>query len=204
MKPNIIFFLIDGLRADQAYGNNRTCKTPNIDSLIQKGMYFEQAVASADGTAISLNTIFTANFQVGNSAKYQKLVLNQNNLLDVLKKNGVFIIIDRAHNNSTSDEEIERILNITYDEEFLKKNYRRLDEKLTRKENGEHEYRFYEWKEFFQKAGFELISNVIIKTKTKENLKLKNDDNIKEIFTEYELGAFGNRKIAYVLSPLKE
>jgi len=35
MKPNIIFFLIDGLRADQVYGNNRTCKTPNIDSLIQ-------------------------------------------------------------------------------------------------------------------------------------------------------------------------
>ncbi|PXF25656.1 MAG: hypothetical protein CXX67_08800, partial [Thaumarchaeota archaeon] len=68
MYPNIIFFLIDGLRADQFYGNNRTCKTPNIDSLIQKGMYFEQAVASADGTAISLNTIFTANFQVGNSA----------------------------------------------------------------------------------------------------------------------------------------
>ena len=122
----------------------------------------------------------------------------------VLNKNGIFIIIDRVHNNSTSDEEIERILNITYDEEFLKKNYRRLDEKLTRKENGEHEYRFYEWKEFFQKAGFELISNVIIKTKTEENLKLKNDDNIKEIFTEYELGAFGNRKIAYVLSPLKE
>ena len=38
MKPNIIFFLIDGLRADQVYGNNRTCKTPNIDSLIQKGI----------------------------------------------------------------------------------------------------------------------------------------------------------------------
>ena len=122
----------------------------------------------------------------------------------VLKKNGIFIIIDRAHNNSTPDEEIERILNITYDEEFLKKNYRRLDEKLTRKENGEHEYRFYEWKEFFQKSGFELVSSVIIKTKTEENLKLKNDDNIKEIFTEYELGAFGNRKMAYVLSPLKE
>jgi len=122
----------------------------------------------------------------------------------VLNKNGIFIIIDRVHNNSTSDEEIERILNITYDEEFLKKNYRRLDEKLTRKENGEHEYRFYEWKEFFQKSGFELVSSVIIKTKTEENLKLKNDDNIKEIFTEYELGAFGNRKMAYVLSPLKE
>ena len=88
--------------------------------------------------------------------------------------------------------------------EFLKKNYRKLDEKLTRKENGEHEYRFYEWKEFFQKTGFELVSSVIIKTKTEENLKLKNDDGIKEIFTEYELGAFGNRKIVFVLSPLKE
>ena len=134
----------------------------------------------------------------------QDLIITLQECKRVLNKNGIFIIIDRVHNNSTSDQEIERILNITYDEEFLKKNYRRLDEKLTRKENGEHEYRFYEWKEFFQKAGFELISNVIIKTKTEENLKLKNDDNIKEIFTEYELGAFGNRKIVYVLSPLKE
>tara|TARA_B100000378_G_scaffold203468_1_gene166835 strand:- start:129 stop:959 length:831 start_codon:yes stop_codon:yes gene_type:complete len=133
----------------------------------------------------------------------QDLVITLQECKRVLKKDGIFMIIDRAHNNSTSDEEIERILNITYDEEFLKKNYRKLDEKLTRKENGEHEYRFYEWKEFFQKAGFELVSSVIIKTKTEENLKLKNDDGIKEIFTEYELGAFGNRKTVFVLSPIK-
>ena len=107
-------------------------------------------------------------------------------------------------NNRAFVETIERILNITYDEEFLRKNYRRLDEKITRKDNGEHEYRFCEWKKFFQKAGFDLISNVIIKTKSEENLKLRNDDNIKEIFTEYELGAFGNRKVVYVLSPHKE
>ena len=133
----------------------------------------------------------------------QDLVITLQECKRVLKKDGIFMIIDRAHNNSTSDEEIERILNITYDKEFLKKNYRKLDEKLTRKENGEHEYRFYEWKEFFQKAGFELVSSVIIKTKTEENLKLKNDDGIKEIFTEYELGAFGNRKTVFVLSPIK-
>ena len=133
----------------------------------------------------------------------QDLVITLQECKRVLKKDGIFMIIDRAHNNSTSDEEIERILNITYDKEFLKKNYRKLDEKLTRKENGEHEYRFYEWKEFFQKTGFELVSSVIIKTKTEENLKLKNDDGIKEIFTEYELGAFGNRKTVFVLSPIK-
>ena len=91
MHKNIIFFLIDGLRADQFYGNHRTCKTPNIDSLIKNGIYCEQAVSSTDGTTTSLNTIFSSNFQVGNSAKYQKLVLNQNNLIDVLKKNGYHI-----------------------------------------------------------------------------------------------------------------
>ena len=80
MRPNIIFFLIDGLRAEQFYGNNRTCKTPNIDSLIRKGMYFEQASSSADGTIISLNTIFSSNFQVAHTSRYQKIVLNKNNL----------------------------------------------------------------------------------------------------------------------------
>ena len=91
MKSNIIFFLIDGLRADQVYGNNRTCKTPNIDSLIQKGMYFEQAASSADGTIISLNTMFNSNFQVAHAVKYQKIVLNENNLIDILKKNGYHV-----------------------------------------------------------------------------------------------------------------
>mgnify|MGYP001059919408 FL=1 len=91
MKPNIIFFLIDGLRADQVYGNNRTCKTPNIDSLIQNGMYFEQAISSVDGTIVSLNTIFNSNFQVGNSARNKKIALNENNLIDILKKNGYHI-----------------------------------------------------------------------------------------------------------------
>lgn len=119
----------------------------------------------------------------------------------ILKKNHKMIIVDRAHNNSTSDSEIERMLNITYDVEFLKKNYRPIDQKLTRRENGEHEYRFSEWESFFKKSGFELLVGVIIKTKNKENLNLKNDNNYKEIFVDYDLGAFGNRKVVYVISP---
>ena len=117
----------------------------------------------------------------------------------VLKKNGVFIIVDRAHNNSTSDSEIERMLNITYDQEFLAKNYRPKDTILTRRQNGEHEYRFFEWKKFFKESGFDLIDSVVIKTESDENRKLRNDDNIKEIFVNYNLGAFGNRKVAFVL-----
>ena len=80
----------------------------------------------------------------------------------VLKKNGVFIIVDRAHNNSTPDSEIERMLNITYDQEFLAKNYRPKDTILTRRQNGEHEYRFFEWKKFFKESGFDLIDSVVI------------------------------------------
>ena len=91
MRPNIIFFLIDGLRADQCFGKDRTSFTPNIDSLIHKGTYFEQAISSTDGTITSLNTIFSSNFQSSNAARYKKIVLNENNLIDILKKNGYHV-----------------------------------------------------------------------------------------------------------------
>ena len=60
MKPNILFILVDGLRADQTFGNERTCLTPNIDMLTKNGTYFEQAVSSADGTMLNLNSIFNS------------------------------------------------------------------------------------------------------------------------------------------------
>ena len=91
MRPNILFFLIDGLRADQVYGKDKTSYTPNIDSLIQKGTYFSNAFASVDGTIVSLNTIFSSNFQVGNAARSQKVTLIENNLIDTLKNNGYHI-----------------------------------------------------------------------------------------------------------------
>ena len=91
MRPNIIFFLIDGLRADQCFGKDKTSFTPNIDSLRKKGTYFTNAFTSVDGTIISLNTIFSSNFQVGNAARYQKITLNENNLIDILKKNGYHV-----------------------------------------------------------------------------------------------------------------
>ena len=113
MRPNIIFFLIDGLRSEQFYGNNRTCKTPNIDSLVNKGMYFEQAISSADGTVTSLNTIFSSKFQVASAAKYQKIVLNEGNLIDILKKNGYHVYGITPH---------ARFFSPLYDYENLGKN----------------------------------------------------------------------------------
>jgi len=117
----------------------------------------------------------------------------------VLKRNGLFLIVDRAHNNATPDSEIERMLNIKYSKEFLRKNYRSEDTILSRRDNGEHEYRFFEWLNFFEKSNFELVSNLIIKTETEENKKIQNDAGIKEIFVSYDLGAFGNRKTVFLL-----
>ena len=57
MRPNILFFLIDGLRADQCFGKDKTSYTPNIDSLIQKGTYLSNAFTSVDGTGLSLRAI---------------------------------------------------------------------------------------------------------------------------------------------------
>ncbi len=91
MNPNILFFLIDGLRADQCFGKDKTSLTPNIDSLIKKGISFSNCFSSVDGTVVSLNTIFSSNFQVGNAARSQKVTLIENNLIDTLKNNGYHI-----------------------------------------------------------------------------------------------------------------
>ena len=59
MKPNILFFLIDGLRADKCHGNKKTSVTPHIDSLIQNGVYFNQTICSAPVTPPALSSLFT-------------------------------------------------------------------------------------------------------------------------------------------------
>ena len=59
LKPNILFLLIDGLRADKCHGNKKTSVTPCIDSLIENGVYFNQAICSGPVTATSLSSLFT-------------------------------------------------------------------------------------------------------------------------------------------------
>ena len=54
--------LIDGLRADKFYGNNKTSKTPNIDSFVKKGTYFNQTISSAPATIASVSSILTATY----------------------------------------------------------------------------------------------------------------------------------------------
>ena len=60
MKPNILFLLIDSLRADKCYGEKKTSITPNLDSLIQNGTYFSHTICSAPVTCPSVSSIFTS------------------------------------------------------------------------------------------------------------------------------------------------
>jgi len=61
-KANVIFLLIDDLRLDKFYGQNRTAYTPNIDLLLKKSVFFDSAISSADGTFASMGSIFTSKY----------------------------------------------------------------------------------------------------------------------------------------------
>ena len=56
----MLFLLIDGFRADKCFGDKKTSVTPNIDSLIQNGTYFEQTVTSGQGTIPCVASLFTS------------------------------------------------------------------------------------------------------------------------------------------------
>jgi SAM-dependent methyltransferase len=120
----------------------------------------------------------------------------------VLKKNGKFIIVDRVHNNSTTDEEINKMLNVTYSKDFLKSNHLPINKVLTRRMNGEKEYTFKDWENFFTRSGFKIVESILIKEKHKKVLNTKNDEGIKEKIVNFELGGFERKKIIYLLAKI--
>ena len=71
-KPNILFLTIDSLRADKFHGENKSSKTPTIDSLINNGAYFNQAISTIDGTFSSLASIFTSKFPFKTNITWSK------------------------------------------------------------------------------------------------------------------------------------
>ena len=91
MKPNILFLLIDTFRADKFSGTEKTSKTPNIDSLVKNGTYFDQAVSCSDGTILSWAGLFTGlhPFKTGMmSPGYKKINSNVTSYFSILKKQG--------------------------------------------------------------------------------------------------------------------
>ena len=91
MHHNVIFLEIDSFRADRFSGTEKSSKTPTIDKLFKNGTYFSHAVSSADGTILSLNTLFTGLFSHETGNRAIKLSLQFPNFLQELQKNGYHI-----------------------------------------------------------------------------------------------------------------
>jgi arylsulfatase A-like enzyme len=61
-KPNILFIGIDSFRSDKCFGKTKTSKTPNIDSLIKNGVYFDQHISVSDGSYTCMGAVFTSQY----------------------------------------------------------------------------------------------------------------------------------------------
>lgn len=91
------------------------------------------------------------------------------------------------------------MLNIEYDRDFLARTYRDTEMTLTRRENGEHEYRYAEWEESFGSAGFRIESAAIIRSGATTSSQ-PNDAGITEVHIDAPLGGYLSSKVGYVLS----
>ena len=117
-KPNILFIVIDSLRADKVFGKNKTSKIPNIESLIKNGVYFDQAICSTPATGVSISSIFTGlyPFKIGmGSEKYQKFNPKIRSCIQILKEND--------YNTYATSPEITNDLGVTHDFENPDKSY---------------------------------------------------------------------------------
>lgn len=115
----------------------------------------------------------------------------------VLRPGGSLILVDRAHNNSITDEEINLWLAVEYDANFLRENFLDDFQGLTRLMNGEHEYRFFELLGFFQSAGFEISSALGVRFSDSEPL---NDAGFVEVNHPVDLGGFIKKKFVFSLT----
>ncbi len=79
----------------------------------------------------------------------------------VVKPGGLILCFDRAHPDALADSEVDRMLDREYTREWLEENGYPPDRPLTRRENGEHEYRYREWLRAFESADLVLRRRVV-------------------------------------------
>jgi tetratricopeptide (TPR) repeat protein len=90
-KQNLLLITIDTLRADHlgSYGN-RSVRTPNLDALANKSLFFENAVCQAPLTLPSHTSLMTGRYPYTHGVRDNAGTVNQREitLAEILKKNG--------------------------------------------------------------------------------------------------------------------
>lgn len=90
-QRNVLFLLVDDLRADRCWGNNKPNKTPTIDLLRESGTAFTQAIAVSSTTTPSVGSILTGNYPFTHGIRSimgYKLDSDVKTLAEVFKENG--------------------------------------------------------------------------------------------------------------------
>src|SRR5882672_11083409 len=62
MTPNVLFLLIDCLRADAILGSDHGAQTPTLDRLVRNGVACTQAVSSASSTTPCVASLLTGTY----------------------------------------------------------------------------------------------------------------------------------------------
>jgi arylsulfatase A-like enzyme len=68
-KPNILFLMVDCLRADKVFSPTRQCKTPFVDELRSRGVSFTQCISTNTTTTPSTTALMTGQFPAFNGVR---------------------------------------------------------------------------------------------------------------------------------------
>ena len=84
---NIYLILLDSLRADHVYGNNKSSITPNLDLLVSQGTNFTNAFSAADHTGVSWLAVISALFPINSKTNPYKFNSSIKTFIEIFKAN---------------------------------------------------------------------------------------------------------------------
>ena len=103
MKYNVLFILVDSLRADKFYKSSNNAN-PTIHKLIQDGTYFSNTFSSSDYTVTGYGSIFTARYPINaglTGMNYHKIFSTNKNYISLLQDSGyhTYTTMDNSFQN---------------------------------------------------------------------------------------------------------
>ena len=91
MRPNVLFLLVDCLRADAVTGTRRRARTPTIDRLVRSGVACTQAISSASSTTPCVASLLTSTYSFVHGIRSifgLKLSPSVSSLVEILRHHG--------------------------------------------------------------------------------------------------------------------
>jgi len=133
---------------------------------------FRPVIGSFDDILLEDNELDFA-VQINSLHHSNDLDVTLKEVVRVLKPGGLLVCLDRSHPDFVSDQDIEIMLSMQYQDEALQRIGFPPGTKYTRADNGEHEYRDQEWKDYAQRAGLtvELFERIGVSFSIKKVLR---------------------------------